>query len=230
MQTITDTRALCEQQATQTLANLITKTVQAKGKAVLGIVGGTSVQGVYTQLLTQNIPWKHVHIFMLDEACVSLNSLDSNYRTASHLFINDLIAHKKLPPQNTHPFIFNPDNAFGSLRAYDNDHMKLGGLFDLVLLSAGGDGHVAALYPHHASIKNEGTRFIFIQDAPKPPKHRMTASRKLLLKASASISLFFGPGKEKAWQAFNDPASTIVSCPIKLVKDIPDSYVYRSAD
>lgn len=217
-------RAACEQQAANKIAQILTTIVQTKGKAVFGIAGGRSVGGVLAHLLTHDIPWKQVHSFMLDERCVSLNSLESNYRTLEPVFF------KKLPASNVHPFIFNPDNAFGSLRAYDNDHIKLGGTFDVILLSAGEDGHVAALFPNHRSIKNEGTRFILIQDAPKLPKHRMTASRKLILKSSIGVCLFFGPEKETAWQNFNDAASTIISCPAKLIMQIPESYVLKSTN
>lgn len=224
---IEKSREECEKEAAKTIARLLTKSVHERGKAVLGISGGRSVQGVLKQMLTQEVPWNNVHIMMTDERCVSLNSLESNYRQAHESIINALLSAKKLPSGNAHPFIYNEAHAIKAVLKYHQTLESLGG-FDVILASAGEDGHIASLFPKHHSTQKENVGFFLIHDAPKPPAKRMTASRKLLLKSRAGVLLVFG--KEKAWTAFNDPSKTVLECPIKLITQLPESQVFRSQE
>lgn len=230
MHIYSESQELCEKQAAGLIAEKIRSVAKAKSQVILGIPGGTSVIGVFKQLLQQEIPWKQVHIFMVDERCATIHSLDSNYRIAYQNFIEELIKSNKIIEKNVHPFMYDASNIFGSLKHYDQDHLKLGGVYDIILLSAGEDGHVASLFPNHGSVKNHASRFFYIHDAPKLPKSRMTASRTLLQKSKSAFILFFGKEKEMAWNSFNDPAKTIESCPAKLITTINDSYVFRSKE
>ena len=97
-------------------------------------------------------------------------------------------------------------------------------------MSSGEDGHVAALYPNHHSIRNDSDFFLSMRDSPKPPKDRMTMSRKLLTKSKIVILLFFGEIKEDAYRKFLDGNIDVDSCPAKLVLSIKDSYVLTNLD
>lgn len=222
-------REECEKQTADTIALSLNEIITKKGQAVFGICGGRSVENIFRHLLEKEIPWKQVNIFMVDERCVSLHSTDSNYRLAYNTFIQKLIEQNKLPQENAHPFIYEEGQAVGSLRRYTTQLAQYGGVFDLVLLSAGEDGHVAALYPKHRSITNETKDFFIMKDSPKPPKERMTASRKLLQTASHAILLFFGKEKQKALDKFNS-SIRIEECPAKLTNTIANLYVFHAQD
>jgi len=58
---------------------------------------------------------------------------------------------------------------------------------DIILLSAGEDGHIASLFPEHDSIENNEEYFITVSNSPKPPDKRISASRKLLSKSKVGI-------------------------------------------
>ena len=173
--------------------------------------------------------WSKVHIFLVDERCVSLNSLESNYRLAYNAFMKQLIESNKLAKDNAHAFIYDEANAVKSLRKYNTELNEVGGKFDIILLSSGEDGHVAALYPRHRSITNEASGFFSLNDSPKPPKLRMTSSRKLLQKSSAAILLFFGKEKEKAYERFSSQNTSIQDCPAKLITSLNDIYVLKES-
>jgi len=69
----------------------------------------------------------------------------------------------------------------------------------VVLLSSGEDDHIASLFPNHETIKYNKDFFISTKTSPKPPKNRMSSSRKLLSKTKVSILLFFSKSKKQAF-------------------------------
>jgi len=227
MNVIQSSKIECEMQAAEIIAQKLNELASKKEHVVFGICGGTSVKGIFSHLLNKEIQWNKIHIFMVDERCVSLNSLESNYKLAYDTFIHRLIEQYKLPQENAHPFIYDSTNAYSGLKKYENIIAKFNRKFDLILLSAGEDGHVAALYPNHRSISNESTTFFMMNDSPKPPKDRMTSSRKLLQTAQVAILLFFGQGKQQAFEKFNNSTTQVKDCPAKLITSIPESYVFR---
>ena len=113
---------------------------------------------------------------------------------------------------------------------YEQELKSLGGIFDIVLLSSGEDGHVAALYPDHHSINDDSDFFIELHDSPKLPKDRMSSSRKLILKAKTILVLFFGSVKLGAYKKFLDDNLDFSQCPAKLVQNIRDSYLLTDVE
>lgn len=204
MKTIKGKKEILEKRA----ANLIIKQIKKlkkQEKIVLGIPGGRSVSGIFK--LLKNLP-QNVHIFLVDERRVPTTNKQSNYN----------LARKYFPKENLHPYSYNRE-----LKDYENDLKAHGGKFDIILLSSGEDCHVAGLFPNY-TIKNSSNQFIEFDNSPKPPKRRMSASRKLLQKSNMAILLFFGESKEKAYKKFKSKVSA-TKCPAKLVNNIKESYV-----
>ena len=172
--------------AGEIIARAIKKTAEKKGYAVLAIVGGRSVSGVFYKLKNLDIPWEKVHIFMADERLVPLDHKESNFRLAEEKFIIALAAKGILPRKNVHPFIMDNSHDDDSIKAYEAELKKHGGRFDVLILSSGEDGHVGALYPDHHSVRDDSVNFIIIHDSPKMPKDRMTAARRLMQIGRAS--------------------------------------------
>jgi len=143
-----------------------------------------------------------VHIFLVDERWVSQDDDESNYK----------LVRESLGVGVIHPFELDVDK-------YSE---KLDGGFDLILLSSGEDGHVASQFP--GMLKQEG-KFVEVENAPKDPPHRMTASVELLQTASVAIVLFKGEGKKDALAKFKDDTVSVDECPAKLVKGIKEYYV-----
>jgi 6-phosphogluconolactonase len=208
-------------------ANLISKKIKEilkkKSKVILGIVGGNSVIGVFKKLRTQNIPWKKVHIFMVDERIVKITNKESNFKIAKDNFIQYLIDKGKLLKDNVHPFILERKKDYG-LKEYVSIFKKHAKKFDIVLLSSGPDCHIASLFPNY-TIKNNSNYFILVKNSPKPPKLRITASKKLLLKSKIAILLFIGQNKKQAYNKFLNKNTTLEECPAKLINHINESYL-----
>ena len=207
--------------------------LEKKDRVVFGICGGRSVGEIFDLLdlcslfrKDIRIPWEKIHIFMVDERLVSITDPESNFALAKEHFVDDLVARKLLPKKNVHPFRYDKKSKDAGTSAYTKELKKVGGTFDIILLSIGEDGHCAGLYPNH-TVKNKARGFFAFHDSPKPPADRMTASRTLLLKSQVGFLVAFGRGKKAAFRKFQS-AATINQCPAKLVKKLPRAYVFHT--
>ncbi len=206
------------------LASAIKRILHKKKSVVLAIPGGRSVQPIWKLLADETrISWKSVHIFMADERIVPPSHEDSNYRLAYDFFLKRLVDERRLPLKNLHPFAPKEIDGKGSGSYYD-ELKKVGGKPDVIILGAGEDGHVGALYPGHHSVKNDAEGYIAMDDSPKPPAERITMSRKLMAAADTALLLFIGEGKRDAYLKFK-AGDDIIDCPARLVKKVGNAYV-----
>ncbi len=97
-------------------------------------------------------------------------------------------------------------------------------------LSSGEDGHIASLFPSHQSIKDNSSSYILVEDSPKPPAKRISASRKQIVEGKKAIILFFGETKAEAYQNFIDENISVEECPAKLVFEVEDSLAFVDVD
>ena len=214
-----------EKHAADIISRSINRLLEHQRTVVLGVPGGRSVSGIFRRFKEKNIPWKKVHVFMVDERLVPLNHPDSNFKLAKEHFIDELTRRGCLLPENVHPFVMAEGQPDFGISDYEEKLIERGGIYDLVLLSSGEDGHVAGLYPHHHSINDDSQFYLVYHDSPKLPKDRMTISRKLLLQSKSAVLLFVGETKKGAYAKFEDKSIDYHSCPAKLVLSIKDSYV-----
>ena len=68
--------------------------------------------------------------------------------------------------------------------------------FDICLLGLGEDGHVAGIFPGHASFEASTHTVIPVNDAPKPPAQRISVSMETI--RSSREVWFLVSGREKA--------------------------------
>src|SRR3989344_1021449 len=210
-------KELCDKEVAKVIAKSIHKILQTKDTVVLGIVGGRSVSGIFQALRTKPVPWGHIHIFVVDEG-ITRDNQNSNFQLAKKDFLDELIKKGILPKENIHPFLIEK-----GIKQYQQELQKYGGVYDIILLSSGEDGHVGALFPNY-SVKDKGEFFVPMKDAPKPPKERMSASLHLLKKSKVAIVLFYGEAKREAYDQFNNDEVSIIDCPAKLVLEIKESF------
>lgn len=202
--------------AVDLLESSINRLLGEQEVVVLGVPGGRSVEAIYDRLKLRNIDWSRVHIFMLDERKVPSDDIDSNFmKLKKHLI--DFI---DIPPENVHPY-----NMEEGVLKYETE-LRQFGRYDVLLLSSGEDGHVASLFPRHHSIESEADYFVEMKDCPRPPPYRMSATKKILLRAQVAVLLFLGEEKRQVYAMFNDRnVDEFFQLPSVLVKKIPEYYV-----
>jgi 6-phosphogluconolactonase len=161
---------------------------------------------------------------MVDERLVPVDDKESNFRLINEALRNTI------PTDNLHPFIYDKNSISCGIKQYEEEIKKYGGSFDIVLVSAGEDGHIAALYPNHPSINDTSEYYLYIDNSPKPPLKRMSASKNMILRSNIGIVIFNGEIKKDAYQYFINKEIDYINCPAKLISEIPESYVVTNLE
>ncbi len=214
-----------EGKAAWILAENIQDLLTLQRHVVLAVPGGRSVGGVLRYLAKENVDWERVHIFMVDERLVPPGHPECNFtRIQEHL-------HEIISLVSVHPFFSNPEQEEKGVETYRRELAELGGRFDIVLVSSGEDGHIAALFPENHDPAAEVDDFLLVHDASSEPSAgRMTASPRLLLRSQVGVILFFGQEKRAALQDFFDDALTVRDCPAKIISLLSQHYILTDQD
>ena len=190
--------------------------IKKKGEINIGIPGGSSLDGLFTELkFATGIQWEDIKIFLADERLVDITHPDSNYRHAHKLFIGTLTEKEIIPEENIHAF-FVQEFKNQAKRNYDREIENAFGAYDIILLGVGEDGHVASLFPNNSALESEEEYTVLINDSPKEPRERISISPKMFEKAKNIMLFFIGENKKNAYKAFNDKNITFKECPAKL--------------
>lgn len=216
---IRGSRKECERKAAWVVAEALRQVTERHPRAVLGVVGGSSIGAVLGHLADEAVDWGRVHLFMVDERLVPLDHPDSNFQLVASL------VSPFLDQANLHPYVHDPEDGPAAVERYRQQLVDHGGRFDVVLLSAGADGHVASLFPGHETILNGEEYFILTDTAPKPPPGRMSGSRKLIGRSETAVLLFLGHEKRPAFWDYLNEQRDVEECPAKLVKSVSERFV-----
>ena len=191
--------------------------IERKGRAVIALPGGRSVLGIYSRFSVSREPfWRNAHFFLLDERVVPMDSAESNYRLLRDSFLAKMESCGIVRAENMHPFAADESaNDFGASEYYSALE-EFGGNFDIALLSAGEDCHIASLFPGNSVAGKRGKNYFFVPDSPKPPAHRITASAELVGSAESAFLLFMGEYKRSAYEKFLGAETSAEKCPAKF--------------
>ena len=210
------------QMAGRHLCDRLRAALAGRERVSLAVPGGRSVVKIFQAMLREDLDWRRVHFFVVDERLVPLDHPDSNFKLLLDHLVAPLAQAGRIAQENAHPFVLDPASADRGAGRYEKVLAEHGFRYDAVLLSAGEDGHVGALYPHHHSVEDRHHGFIVMGDSPKPPPERMTSSMSLMRTADAAVLLFVGEAKCEAYGKFNDARCSVAACPAKLVLEIGD--------
>ncbi len=192
---------------------------------VIAVPGGRSVGAIFSELVRRDsIDWSKVHIFIVDERLRGLDDPESNFYLISEKLTSPLLL-KGLSEDAIHPFIYEPDQADKGAIEYEKQLIKLGGKYDILLLSSGEDGHVAGLFPNHESVKNNNDYFVTFNTSPKPPAERISSTANLLARSTHALVVFAGENKAQAYQNYINASLTMIECPAKVIDMCEHSYV-----
>lgn len=221
---IRGTRQELEQQAASLLAQEINGVLVRQPQVSFGVVGGRSVGNVLELLGNEKVDWARVHLFMVDERLVKHDHPDSNYNLVFSTVSSYLL------PANLHPFIYEPGKEQAALEHYRRQLDTHGGRLEVLLLSSGEDGHIASLFPEHETIDSQDDDFLITASAPKPPPQRMSASPRLISRASSAVLLFFGRSKQQAFNHCLDDTVSVRRCPAGIVRTIENHFILSDCD
>jgi 6-phosphogluconolactonase len=187
----------------QTLAEYVSKTPEDRFFS-LALSGGSTPKVVF-EFITPNfknkINWSKVIIFWGDERCVSPESDESNYKTASESLLN----HIPIPDANIFR-IKGEEDPDTEAKRYSEIVSKLipssNGIpqFDLIMLGLGEDGHTASIFPNNIHLFDSRNLFE-VSKHPVTKQKRITATGKIINNSKAVCFLATGKNKsEKVYQ------------------------------
>lgn len=207
------------------------KALQLKSTFTIAVSGGSMGKVLKAGLIDDaefapQVQWDKWQVYFSDERLVPLDHADSNYG----LFISLVVDHLK----GEKPAVHSIDVSLltgkdGQVEGADESKdeaiseayskiIPTNGVFDLVLLGCGPDGHTCSLFPGHSLLQETSKSIALIRDSPKPPPRRISFTLPLLAKAEAIAFIAEGEGKAPVIrEIFNDPTSQL---PCKLVNDL----------
>lgn len=190
------------------IMNSARQSIQQRGAFHIVLAGGTTPRRIYELLRETEVDWAAWHVYFGDERCLPPDHAERN----SHMAALAWLDHVAIPPGQIHP-IPAENGAEAAAGAYARTVEGIG-LFDLVLLGLGEDGHTASLFPGHEWGAAQGApAAIAVHDAPKPPPQRVSLSAYRLGAARQVMYLVTGAAKRQAiggWRnGANIPAAAI---------------------
>jgi len=202
----TDADALAAAAASAWLDEIETANRAGKPHCV-ALSGGRITQKFFLftaeKAMARNVSFKGVQFFWADERCVPPDDPESNFKLADDLLFTPL----KIPAEQIHrlcgelPPERGVEQAISEIfRVVPNDNLQP--VLDLIFLGMGEDGHVASLFQNARFEVGKSAKcnapFIFVQDSPKPPPHRISLNFGAIVAAKQAWVLISGTGKETA--------------------------------
>ncbi|CAN9512014.1 unnamed protein product [Ophioblennius macclurei] len=190
--------------------------VRKDGVFHLALSGGSTPIALFHRLVLHHFsfPWRDTHVWMVDERCVPLAELDSNFRTLHE----HLLQHVKIPYYNIHPMPVHLNQRLcveedGGALLYEKELGKAinGSSFHFVLLGVGYDGHTASLFPG-SKAKEPRQNMVAFTESPIKPHQRMSLTFNAINQARRVALMVMGKGKHE------------LITQLSRVKDNPDKW------
>lgn len=185
----------------------IGRAVQARGRATVGLSGGSTPLPLYELLANASVPWEDVWVFLSDERYVPPDHPHRNSRAARRVLLDKV----PVPEQQIleWPTELAPVAAAESFATRLQEEFGGAPVFDLNLLGLGDDAHTASLFPHTGAVFLEGLTLALQAPAyASPAGWRLTLSASALSSSREVVFLVSGEGKREALTRTFLPATT----------------------
>lgn len=194
--------------------------LEKQGEARIGLAGGSTPKKLYEMLSSETLPWEKITWILVDERCVSPDNDESNLK----MLRQALFLPAKIPPESQIFF----DTRQPTHEALKEVTEKLQilekartPLFDLLILGAGSDGHIASLFEGDPNL--DTNVLAYQTEAPKnyPTTERFTLSLTALTSAKHCLLLLKGQEKKPLIDAFNGESTLALTALQALTEKVP---------
>ena len=189
--TLADDNAVA-QRAAAFIAAEARAAVQLRGLFTLAVSGGRTPWSMLRLLAQQDMPWRAVHLFQVDERVAPAGDAARNL---THIR-ESLLAHAPLPAAHLHAMPVEAPQLDGAALQYQHTLRDIAGVpavLDLVHLGLGPDGHTASLVPGDATLQVVDADVTVT--APYMGHRRMTLTYPVLNRARRILWLATGSEK-----------------------------------
>ncbi|MGB6128253.1 MAG: 6-phosphogluconolactonase [Psychrilyobacter sp.] len=164
--------------------NIIKFELERTKKLDIAFSGGKTPIRFFKLLAVEDIKWKNINIFLVDERWVPLDNIDSNYNMINRFLLQNI----KIPSVNIH-YIHYSSSIEQSEKEYENDilkHFKGDIIFDLIFLGVGNDGHTASIFEKNEVDLSEN---IIVTSSRRHSHERISFGMGIINKAKRKIFL-----------------------------------------
>lgn len=208
------------------LWELIDAAVEARGRAVVALAGGSTPVPVYNLLREMPLPWDQITLCPTDERWVPVDDEASNEGMFRRELLGADTAGVEVVSMARHA-----DSAAADAANADRVLERLDRPFDIVLLGMGSDGHTASWFPGARGLEEamtSGQRCVAIEP-PATPHPRVTLTRAAVLDAANLLLVIGGDDKWEVYRrALREPGELPVGAILHQERAPLD--VYWSAD
>ena len=167
----------------------------AHGRCTLAVSGGHTPWAMLRALANEDVPWRQLHVFQVDERIAPAGDPDRNL---TH--IQESLAQTPLAPEQLHPMPVDDADPAAAAARYARLLRELSGdppVLDLVHLGLGPDGHTASLVPGDAVLGVNDVDVALTSTAYQN-RRRMTVTYPLLNRARQILWVVTGAEKVDA--------------------------------
>jgi 6-phosphogluconolactonase len=189
------------QRAASLIAEAARKAVALRGRFIFAVSGGKTPWVMLRKLTGEDVPWEGIEIFQVDERIAPEGDPDRNM---THLR-ECLLGFAPISPERIHAMEVNnkdPEmasaNYAGTIRQINGPK----GLFDLIHLGLGPDGHTASLIPGDP-VLNETNHDVAVTGIYQG-RQRMTLTYPVINRARSILWLITGNEKSEMLQRLLD--------------------------
>ena len=143
---VLDDADMVAMEAAKTIAAEARSTVMTRGKFVMAVSGGKTPWQMLRVLSGEDVPWKYVHVFQVDERVAPAGDPDRNL---THL-LKSLLEQAPLRPEQIYAMPVEDRDLEAATANYARTLEEIAGsppVLDLAHLGLGPDGHTASLVP-----------------------------------------------------------------------------------
>lgn len=182
-----------DQEIADYLVHYLSRVISPDNFFHLCLSGGNTPKSIFSLISNVKkpvIPWKNVVFYWGDERCVSPDHPDSNYLMAKNSLIDKLDIREECIFR-----IMGESNPEIEKERYGKIiQLNTNGVFDLVFLGLGTDGHTASIFPNQMRIL-ESKKACAIAIHPDTGQIRITITGNIINKSNQVIFLVTGSEK-----------------------------------
>jgi 6-phosphogluconolactonase len=192
----------------------------------IALTGGTIADRIHREVarLTPDsgVDWTRVVVWWGDERFVAPDSEDRNALHARRDLL-DVVGATQVHEIPSTADAADPDEAAD---LYSATLRRLGaGMFDVVMLGLGENGHVASLMPHQPQLDVQDRIAVGVTDSPKPPPERVSLTFPALNRTNSVWFVVSGEGKADAVARATAPQGDLHDTPARGIQ-VPDTVWY----
>jgi 6-phosphogluconolactonase len=193
-------------EAAKLIAALARAAVTMHGKFVFAVSGGRTAGQMLRDLAGEDVPWKSVHLFQVDERLAPAGHHDRNLTQLRE----SLLSRVPLPPDHSYAMPVEASDSETASAQYASTLQKVAGhpsALDLVHLGLGPDGHTASLIPGDPVLEVGETDVALT--GVYQGRRRMTLTYPVLNRAQRIVWLVTGSDKREALVRLRDADRSI---------------------